>query len=187
MVKVLYISPDGWRRFYVITSYYICFNLLTANPTKWSNTLKQSFGNLPTNCLSMFDHFVKLALKGLRNYTIKFFIVLKSTLPWKTSSANKNSRFQQTFSCLKAIIESLEKDEKKNWNIENKDSRVTLPCRHRRPGRLVNVLCTFNLRPMSTRYCRRYSVLIVNLEHISHIGLVFILSVSKMYLFWAWT
>ena len=38
---------------------------LSANPTKWSNTLKQSVGNLPTNCLSVFDHFVGLALKGL--------------------------------------------------------------------------------------------------------------------------
>ena len=34
--------------------------------TKWSNTLKQFVGNLPTNCLSVFDHFVGLALKGLR-------------------------------------------------------------------------------------------------------------------------
>ena len=42
------------------------FNPLSANPTKWSNTLKQFAGNLPTNCLSVFDHFVKLALKGLR-------------------------------------------------------------------------------------------------------------------------
>ena len=40
------------------------FNPLSANPTKWSNTLKQ-FGTLPTNCLSVFDHFVELALKGL--------------------------------------------------------------------------------------------------------------------------
>ena len=37
---------------------------LSANPTKWSNTLKQFVGNLPTNYLSVFDHFVKLALKG---------------------------------------------------------------------------------------------------------------------------
>ena len=41
------------------------FNLLHANPTKWSNTLKQFLGKLPTNCLSMFDHFVILARKGL--------------------------------------------------------------------------------------------------------------------------
>ena len=41
------------------------FNPLSANPTKWSNAHKQFVGNLPTNCLSVFDHFVKLALKGL--------------------------------------------------------------------------------------------------------------------------
>ena len=35
---------------------------LSANPTKWSNTLKKFVGNFPTNCLSVFDHFVKLAL-----------------------------------------------------------------------------------------------------------------------------
>ena len=42
------------------------FNPISANPTKLSNTMKQFFGNLPTNCLSVFDHFVGLALKGLR-------------------------------------------------------------------------------------------------------------------------
>ena len=40
-------------------------NPLSANPTKWSNTLKQFVGKLPTNCLSVFDYFVELALKGL--------------------------------------------------------------------------------------------------------------------------
>ena len=40
-------------------------NALSANPTKWSDTLKQFVGKLPTNCLSVFDHFVGLALKGL--------------------------------------------------------------------------------------------------------------------------
>ena len=39
---------------------------LSANPTKWSNTLKQFVGNLLTNCLSVFDHFVGLALQGLK-------------------------------------------------------------------------------------------------------------------------
>ena len=38
---------------------------LNANPEKWSNTLKQIVGNLPTICLSVFDHFMNLALKGL--------------------------------------------------------------------------------------------------------------------------
>ena len=40
-------------------------NPLSVNPTKWSNTRKQFVGNLPTNCVSVFDRFVKLALKGL--------------------------------------------------------------------------------------------------------------------------
>ena len=39
---------------------------LSANPEKWSNTLKQIVGNLPTICLSVFDHFMNLALKGLK-------------------------------------------------------------------------------------------------------------------------
>ena len=34
---------------------------------KSSNTLKQFVCKLPTNCLSVFDHFVRLALKGLRH------------------------------------------------------------------------------------------------------------------------
>ena len=41
-------------------------NTLRANPTKWSNTLKQFVRNLPTNYLSVFDYFVRLALKELK-------------------------------------------------------------------------------------------------------------------------
>ena len=40
-------------------------NHLSANFTKWSNTLKQFVGKLATNCLSVFDHFAGLALKSL--------------------------------------------------------------------------------------------------------------------------
>ena len=43
-------------------------NHLSTNPKKWSNTLKQFVDNLPTNCLSVFDHFVKLAFKGLNKF-----------------------------------------------------------------------------------------------------------------------
>ena len=43
----------------------ITLNPLNANPEKWSNTLKQIVGNFPTICLSVFDHFMNLALKGL--------------------------------------------------------------------------------------------------------------------------
>ena len=39
-------------------------NSLSANITKWSNAFKQFVGKLPTNCLSVFDRFVGLALKG---------------------------------------------------------------------------------------------------------------------------
>ena len=41
-------------------------NTLSASSTKWSNTLKQFVPKLPTNCLSVLDHFVILALKGLK-------------------------------------------------------------------------------------------------------------------------
>ena len=40
-------------------------NPFGTNFTKWSNTLKQFVGNLQTNCLTVFDHFVGLALKEL--------------------------------------------------------------------------------------------------------------------------
>ena len=40
-------------------------NPLSANPIKRSNTLKQFISKLLTNCLSVFNHFVKLALKEL--------------------------------------------------------------------------------------------------------------------------
>ena len=43
---------------------------LSANITKWSNTLKQFVDKLPTNCLSVFDHFVGLTLKGLLRLAI---------------------------------------------------------------------------------------------------------------------
>ena len=53
---------------YVFLSILISsFNPLSANPQIWLNTLKQFVGKLPTNCLSVFDHLVKLALKGLIN------------------------------------------------------------------------------------------------------------------------
>ena len=41
-------------------------NPLSASLTKWSNTLKQFAGKLPTNCLSVFNHFVGLGLKELK-------------------------------------------------------------------------------------------------------------------------
>ena len=59
---------------------YITFNPLSANSTKWSNTLKQFVGNLPTNCLSVFDHFVGLALKGLKKNKVLLRIIVKNVI-----------------------------------------------------------------------------------------------------------
>ena len=54
------------RNFWFLKELYLWINPSSANFTKWSNTLKQFVDKLPTNCLSVFDDFVGLALKGLR-------------------------------------------------------------------------------------------------------------------------
>ena len=41
------------------------FKLFKHLPTKWSNTVKQFMGKLLTNCLTVFDYFLGLALKVL--------------------------------------------------------------------------------------------------------------------------
>ena len=53
------------QKSYFSSKLYIIVNPLSANLTKWSNTLKQFVSNLPTNCLNVYDHFVGLALKGV--------------------------------------------------------------------------------------------------------------------------
>ena len=45
-------------------------NPLSANATEWPNTLKQFVDKLPTNCLSVFDHFAGLVLKGLITHSM---------------------------------------------------------------------------------------------------------------------
>ena len=53
----------------LINSKYDCnigLNPLSVNLTKWPNILKQFVGNLPTNYLSVLDHFVGLALKTVK-------------------------------------------------------------------------------------------------------------------------
>ena len=64
----------------VIPLNYEIINPLRVNHTKWSNTLKQFVGKLPANCLSVFDHFVGLALKGL-NYLLVFDIKTLEKMP----------------------------------------------------------------------------------------------------------
>ena len=60
--SLLKMQKDSHRSKYTTRT----FNPLSVNPAKWSNTLKQFIGKLPTNCLSVFDRFVGLALKGLK-------------------------------------------------------------------------------------------------------------------------
>ena len=55
-----------WYGYFQKSEILYKLNPLSANFTKWSNTLKQFVGKLPTSCLSVFDYFVGLALKGLR-------------------------------------------------------------------------------------------------------------------------
>ena len=50
-------------------------NTLSANPSKWSNTLKQFAGKLLTNCLSVFDHVVKFSLRETCPYLELFWSV----------------------------------------------------------------------------------------------------------------
>ena len=43
---------------------------LSANFTKVKHTQRIRWQFLPTNCLSVFDHFMGLALKGLEHYIL---------------------------------------------------------------------------------------------------------------------
>ena len=73
---------------------------ISAKFIKWSNTLKQFVGNLPTNCLNVFGHFSGLALNmthkddDSQNRTRpdavlkddNQFTVIELTCPYKTNA-----------------------------------------------------------------------------------------------------
>ena len=64
----------SWTHFwYISTNNIQTYNKRT---TKWPNTLKQFVNNLPTNCLSVFGHFMGLAFKTCSNCT-PFYNVLQ--------------------------------------------------------------------------------------------------------------
>ena len=78
-------------------------NSLSANHTKWSDTLKQFFSNLPTNYLTVFDDFVGLAFEGLR--LIRFCKFVFTAIP-SFSIVVPNflqNPFSRTFEILKLI------------------------------------------------------------------------------------
>ena len=69
LVRIENSFSTEWTSHYLLLGF---INPLSTSFTKWSNTLKQFVGNLPTNCLSVYDHFVKLALKALRLFAEVF-------------------------------------------------------------------------------------------------------------------
>ena len=67
-------TEKNWQKgIYVIDELIV--NPLSANPTKWSNTLKWQH---PTNCLSLFYHTVGLAVKGLTGQLL--LLMLQGTM-----------------------------------------------------------------------------------------------------------
>ena len=83
-------------------------NPLSANPTKWPNTLKQFVGKLPTNSLSVFDHFVKLGLKGLTFWHLPkefVYILIRSIQGMK--AVKKFSHNFQNLNSTKTISKEL--------------------------------------------------------------------------------
>ena len=65
-----------------------------ANFKKWSNTLKQFVRNLATNCLSVFDHFAGLVLKGL-SYLSGFSFNWDSQITGERGKEEANSTLSQ--------------------------------------------------------------------------------------------
>ena len=58
----LQLTKKGHHNRHFPENFVKILNPLSANPTKWTNTLKQFVGKLPTNYLSVIGHFVGLAL-----------------------------------------------------------------------------------------------------------------------------
>ena len=70
LVKSLYV---------IVNNFSVRFNPISANPTQLSNTLKQFVSKMQTNCLSVLDHFVGFAIKGL-SIVVKLFSSLMEVL-----------------------------------------------------------------------------------------------------------
>ena len=97
------------------------FNPFNANPTKWSNTLKQLVGK---SRLSLFDYFVGLAYKGFKTKTNAFaalpniynwaFLLKYTETVWKLSMAKTvhkkiGTKFLSLFWPLKSVLRTMTK------------------------------------------------------------------------------
>ena len=63
------VKPEKLDHLYLVYHFAVP---LSTNFTKWSNTLKQFVSKLPTSCFSVFDHFMGLAHKELKNMSKGF-------------------------------------------------------------------------------------------------------------------
>ena len=63
LFPIYFIFIKLYRKYFLIPN-----NPSSANPTKWSNTVKQFVGCCRRIVLSVFDHFLGLALKELKVY-----------------------------------------------------------------------------------------------------------------------
>ena len=89
------------------------FNLLSTNFTKWSNTLKQFVAKFPTNCLSVFDHFVGLRLKGLK---VVFLLLADSSLmQTKVLRIRKQSLLKQISASFVSSVSKKSKKKSISW------------------------------------------------------------------------
>ena len=79
----------------IFRNYIWRINSLGGNPTKWSNTLKEFVGNLPRNCLSVFDHFVGLALNGLKRCMLSSYLSLDTndSTSWQAEPKHIESNY----------------------------------------------------------------------------------------------
>ena len=77
---------------FIIYSFFSSIiNPLSANPTKWSDTLKQFVDCQRTNCLSVLDHFVGLTLKRLIHFRLMFYFYT----PWKHQKTSSFPMFSR--------------------------------------------------------------------------------------------
>ena len=114
--KLLFSCRDNLEILTILTIFYCLIS--SANFTKWSNTLKQFLDKLATNCLSVFDHFVGLALKGLISFISNLliaYILLYSVMRNFTSKTIVQSRLTLKY-------------QKKVWNISYLTSFRCLYC-----------------------------------------------------------
>ena len=95
--EILFRNEKSWKN--------NIFDPVSANPTKWSNTLKRICRQNPTNCLSVFDHFIGLTLNGLRLFSIFTCTFTFRRTPVETRTRKKiNLHLTQFYQTVESYI-----------------------------------------------------------------------------------